>query len=360
MNINVIKSVRYKTRSVRRAIKNIIKLPFRITLNIIFILKRRHLKNIPKILYAITPPPRLKNIGDHAQAVAINRWLKRHYPGLPVLEMDKDRSRYYLPALRWLINPEDRIFLHSGGNLGDRGLWSENIRRLIIKTFTKNRIVSLPQTIYFSDTPRGKNECSISQRIYNSHPDLTIIGRDKESEKLARELFPDALTFSMPDFVLSLPFYPSAEKNEPPGVLLCLRKDDESILSPENLESLTSELPYQCSYFDTTLDTPIKVRQRETTLKKILDYFYSFDIIITDRYHGLIFAIICRKPCLVLRTVDHKLTSALDWFADVPFVFYVEDIKSIPARVSEALSIKSFNVPDFNEKYFDRLPEKIK
>ena len=140
---------------------------------------------------------------------------------------------------------------------------------------------------------------------------------------------------------------------------MCLRKDDESILSSENLELLTSELPYQCSYFDTTLDAPIKVRQREKTLKKILDYFYSFDIIITDRYHGLIFAVICRKPCLVLRTVDHKLTSALDWFVDVPFVFYIEAVKSIPEHISKALSVKSFNVPDFNEKYFDKLPGKI-
>ena len=206
MNTNIIKSIRYKIRSVRRTIKNILKLPLRITLNILFILKHRHLKNTPKILYAITPPPRLKNIGDHAQAVAIKRWLKKHYPGIPVLEMDKDRSRYYLPALRWLFNPEDRLFLHSGGNLGDRGLWSENIRRLIIKTFPNNKIVSLPQTIYFSDTPRGKKERLISQRIYNSHSNLTIIGRDKESGKLAQELFPEALTFSMPDFVLSLPF----------------------------------------------------------------------------------------------------------------------------------------------------------
>ena len=186
------------------------------TYNLWFAYVRRRLRHRRKILYAITPPPRLNNVGDHAQVIAIHIWLKKNFPRLPIIEMDKDQARYYLPALRWLIQPDDIVFLHSGGNLGDRGIWSESIRRLLISTFTRNQIVSLPQTIYFSDTSNGNKEREKTRRIYATHPNLTIIARDPQSGELATELFPKAQTFCMPDFVLSLPSIPSETKNNPP------------------------------------------------------------------------------------------------------------------------------------------------
>ena len=349
-------TLREKIRTIRHSIKFAARLPVRIPINIHFALKHLNLRKKRKIIYAITPPPRLKNIGDHAQATAILAWIQKHYPGFPVIETDKDRARYFLPALKWLVQPQDQILLHSGGNLGDRGLWSERIRRLIISTFRRNKIVSLPQTINFSDTPRGKTERENSRRIYNAHADLTVIGRDPQSGKLAGELFPNARTFSMPDFVLSLPPYPPGPRNDPPRILLCLRHDDESILTDGEHEELTRSLPYQCSYFDTSLPDPIKVEEREHVLKRTLDFFYSFDTVITDRYHGIIFSVLCKKPCIVLRTVDHKLVSALEWFRDIPFVLFAEDREKIPSLVEQALSIESREVTDWNAEYFDRLP----
>jgi pyruvyl transferase EpsI len=353
-------TLRKKTRTVRHSIKFVARLPVRIPVNIHFALRHMSLRKRRKIIYTITPPPKLKNIGDHAQATAILAWTRKHYPGLPVIEMDKDKARYFLPALRWLVQPQDLILLHSGGNLGDRGLWSEKIRRLIISTFPRNKIVSLPQTINFSDTQRGKTERENSRRIYNAHTDLTVIGRDPQSGKLAGELFPNARTFSMPDFVLSLPPYPSGPRNDPPRILLCLRNDDESILTAEEHEELTCSLSYQCSYFDTSFPEQIKIEEREAVLKRTLDFFYSFDAVITDRYHGIIFSVLCKKPCIVLRTVDHKLVSALEWFREIPFILFAEDREKIPSLVEQALSIESREVPDWNTEYFDRLPGKIK
>ena len=352
-------TLRSRTKRIRKIIKHIFKLPVIVLRNLLFAHRHRSLRNVRKIIYAITPPPRLKNIGDHAQAVAIHRWLQKQYPGLPVLEMDKDRARYFLPALKRLVGPDDLIFLHSGGNLGDRGMWSESIRRLIIGSFPGNKIVSLPQTIFFSDTPRGHSERENTRCIYGEHPDLTIIGRDPLSGDIAQDLFPGAQTFSIPDFVLSLTPYPPAPHNDTPRILLCLRGDDESALPPDARDAFASELPYSHEMFDTTLAEPIPADDRERILKKTLDYFYSFDIVITDRYHGVIFSVLCRKPCLVIRTVDHKLTSALTWFRDVPYVMFVDDLDRIGDMVKKALAIDTFDTPDWNRDYFDPLPGRI-
>src|SRR5262245_41863365 len=42
----------------------------------------------PRAIYALTPTASLRNVGDQAQVVAIERWLARHYPDHPVVELD--------------------------------------------------------------------------------------------------------------------------------------------------------------------------------------------------------------------------------------------------------------------------------
>jgi pyruvyl transferase EpsI len=290
--------------------------------------------------------------------VAIRRWLRRHYPSLPVIELHKDECADLLPALKALVRPDDLILLHSGGNLGDRGIWSESRRRLMITAFPNNKIVSLPQTIYFSDTPKGRAERENSRRIYAAHGNLTVIGRDPESGRIAAELFPRAQTFCMPDFVLSLPPKPVRSANQPPRVLLCLRLDDETALTEAEKTALGESLPYECSYFDTTLQADIPAAKREEILNETLSLFERSDAVVTDRYHGLIFAVLCRKPVVVLPTVNHKLSSAVTWFEDVPFVRFASNTGRVNEELESVLQIGTQHdeLPKWNERYFDVLP----
>jgi len=346
-------------KSLRKRVKEAFRLPVRIPRNALFYHRHRGLAGVEKIIYALTPPPRLRNIGDHAQAVAIHRWLSRHYPGIPVLELDKDQCRYYRFALERLAKPGDVIFLHSGGNLGDRAMWSEGIRRMLIQSFPHNRIVSLPQTIYFSDTPRGERERENTRRIYAAHPDLTVIGRDPESGALARELFPGAVTFCCPDYVLSLdPLAPRPPGNER-RILACLRRDDESVFTDEDRAHLVETLPGDATVFDTTLAEPIPLDSRERILSETLDLFASHGIVVTDRYHGVIFSVLTGVPCCVLRTVDHKLTSALSWFAGMDGVTFVESVADLTDCIDSAAKTR-MTVIDWNARYFDPLADILK
>lgn len=344
---------------IRPKVGTLVDIPLRMVENQQFINSHKHILNQRKIIYALTPPSRLSNVGDHAQVVAIRIWLQKHFPNLPVIEVDKDESKRFLPALKKLIQPDDIIFLHSGGNLGDRGIWSESIRRSIITNFPHNQIISLPQTIYFSNTPKGISEREKTREIYGTHPNLTVIGRDPYSGDLAENLFPNARTFCMPDFVLSLPPRQLGKKNNPPKVLLCLRLDDESALTSQQRQEISERLPYESSYFDTTLNTPITANSRKNILENTLDLFSAADIVVTDRYHGLIFTVLCQKPCVVLPTVDHKLTSAMHWFKDVPFITFANNLDEVPALVENFLNIESRKVPNWNAEYFDKIPAMI-
>jgi len=323
-----------------------------------FALRHRGARGRPKILYALTPPPQLANVGDHAQVVAIRRWLSTHFADLPVIEVDKRQSVLLLPALRWLLGPDDLILLHSGGNLGDRGLMSESARRGIIGSFPRNRIVSLPQTIFFSASDRGRRERRTSEAIYRRHPALTVIGRDPVSGELAAEMFPTATTFSMPDFVLSLP--PRDGDRLAVDVLLCLRNDSESALDAAARAALIASIPDSWRLYDTTLPEPIAVDRREAILDATLDLFASARAVVTDRYHGLIFSVLCGKPTVVLPTVDHKLTSAISWFEGLPFVRFVDRPDAVPAALAAVRRADSFERPDWSGLYFDQLAARVR
>lgn len=340
---------------------NPIRVITQLLLNIRFIYKYRGLKHRRKIIYALTPPSYLKNIGDHAQVIAIRAWFKKHFPEFPVIEINKDESRYFLPALKWLVQPTDVLFLQSGGNLGDRGIWSESRRRLLISAFTDNQIISLPQTIYFSDTPIGKKERENTRQIYAIHPHLTLIARDRRSEEIAKELFPKAKIFCMPDFALSLNPCESHKykTNNPPKVLLCLRDDNESILTEEQKKEIAKRLPYECIYYNTVTVKPIELIEQEAVVRQTFDLFCASDAVITDRLHGLIFALICQKPCVALPSIDHKITAGMEWFKNIPFVTLARDLKEIPSLVEKCLLAKNRELPDWNAEYFDNLPKMI-
>jgi pyruvyl transferase EpsI len=310
-----------------------------------------------RIVYAITPTPALSNLGDQAQVVAIYKWLERNYPSHSIIEVNKDEVINCVADFKSKVQGDDLIVLHSGGNLGDRGIWSETSRRKMIVNFPNNKILSLPQTINFRNTVTGQKELKTSKDIYNSHKHLTVVARDNESFKLANQYFDQCSTNKAPDFVLSYNTdHLGLEKTTTNGkVLFCLREDDESAISSEQRVGLLKNSALDYDVFDTTIPENIGNEQRKEKLDEVLKMFSAYEYIVTDRFHGLIFSILCKKPTVVLKTVDHKLTSAFDWFDSVKFVKFAVSVETVNQTVESVLKETDFTVPDWNKKYFDPL-----
>lgn len=351
---------------VKEKIKNSLLIKFlnnilRRVMNPAFYSKIMKFKKTKKIIYTITPPPHLRNIGDHAQVVAIKKWFSDNFEDYLVLEFDKKEIYRYLSSIKKIVNKADLIFCHSGGNLGDRGLWSEGARRLVIKTFPENKIISLPQTIFFSDTRKGKDELEITKKIYNNHKDLTIMARDRYSFELAKQYFPECKHMICPDFVLYLDsFDGNVEKRE--NVLLCLRNDTESIINDDIRNSIREYIKngnQECHNYDTTLKRYIPRKNREKELKLVLSLFRKHKLVITDRFHGVIFSIITRVPCIALKTVDHKLTESVKWFKSLNYLFYTENYDQLPELMNKAYKIAHFNKVNWKKLYFNSLKSRI-
>lgn len=286
---------------------------------------RGYVRSGPRLWYLLTPPPHLANVGDHAQAVAINAWIRNELGAVPI-ELDKDDYRRLRAPLRKLVKDEDLILIHSGGNLGDRGIWSETLRRQIISDFPQNRILSLPQTIFFSDTEVGRAEAQTSSSIYRAHGRLVVLARDRVSLEIGRSLFPNSCDEATPDFVLSMPRREDPSSRS--GVLLCLRNDDESALGPDQRQALRDLITIgPVTAFDTTLDHPIARSDRSRILDETLELFARQAVVVTDRFHGVIFSYLTRTPCVVLGSADHKLESSVQWFDGCDVVHHADTVE---------------------------------
>jgi len=329
--------------------------------NIPYYLDKREYQNVNKVVYAITPPARLDNIGDHAQVIGIKKWLNEYFNPYHVLEVDKDETTHFIPAVKRITNDNDLVFLHSGGNLNDRSLWSEGARRKVVTNFPRNTIVQLPQTIFFSDTSRGRKECKKSKQIYESHDNLVITARDPVSLEKANNYF-DVETLIAPDFALMIDASEFVDLDiQRSGAMLCLRRDEESDLSDEDkstLESYLGDTNMDITRFDTTLDQPIEKNKRETHLQNTLQRFVENELVITDRFHGMIFSVITQTPCVAIDTVDHKISSSSTWFDELDAVTYTSEMSEIPALIDE-LRHKSVTKINMQSKYFEPFAEEV-
>jgi len=246
--------------------------------------------------------------------------------------------------------------MHSGGNMANRARMSERQRLHTLREFADCPIVSLPQTISFTG-----DVLATAREVYNAHSDLIIYARDPMSYEHALENFPQCRVRLCPDFVLGYPYEPPQCETE--GVLDCLRprNDGEGALSAE-LQRHTIEMckpvgePFK---LDTGVRRKIGAGSRETMLLGMLDRFARAKLVVTDRLHGVIFSVLAQTPCIVMPTVDHKLTGSWWFFKDMPQVVF-SPLELDRETVDKAEAVSEFVMPNWHAEWFDPVANDIK
>lgn len=85
----------------------------------------------------------------------------------------------------------------------------------------------------------------------------------------------------------------------------------------------------------------------------------SAKLIITDRYHGLIFSQITSTPVIVIRSNDHKLSSGVNWFSpdifknNVTFANSLDEAYNIAEKILQKENITP-NPPYFYQTFFNK------
>ncbi len=102
------------------------------------------------------------------------------------------------------------ILLQGGGNFGD--LWVEHqiFRTNVIKHYPNNKIIILPQTVFF----RNEDSMIKDASIWAKHKDLTIIARDSKSLDTLKHYFYENNIMMLPDMAFCIPSIKSSPQRQ--------------------------------------------------------------------------------------------------------------------------------------------------
>ena len=75
------------------------------------------------------------------------------------------------------LSPSTVILLQGGGNFGDLWRKHQELRLEVIRAYPNNKIIILPQTVFYKDKAVFQEDA----KIFNSHQDLHICARDTVS-----------------------------------------------------------------------------------------------------------------------------------------------------------------------------------
>lgn len=297
-----------------------------------------------KINIFIIGTPNHGNMGDQAIWYATQKLLKKYFMNANVIDVDMSDFGTDIEGIAHLIQKQDILFLQGGGNFGNYYMDDEMIRRSVINRFKNNRIIMFPQTVFFSRDKEGEEELKRSVSIYNKNKNLILIARDAESFECLKANFTNDV-YMLPDVVLSLNAVDLEKERK--GVLICLRRDKESIMNHQDVDEMENFLKgrvLEIRYTDTQIDNYCK-ENRELLLKQKIEEFQSAELVITDRLHGMIFATITGTPCIAFDNFNAKVKNVYAYLKDACSVKLVHDFKEFTEAYDE-LHVNAKNVYD--------------
>lgn len=292
------------------------------------------------ILFGI---PEHGNIGDHAIAIAERAFL-RDIGVKDVFEVPIKKQKVIIKKIKKNVNKNDMIMITGGGFIGDTWMEEENMVREVISTFQDNKIIIFPSTIYYRDNDKAKEELKKSLDIYNQHNNLVICAREKYTYDFIKENYKNVKALLMPDIVLYL--YKKSnigKKTNRRDILFCLRKDVEKKVSKEQIKELENDIDSEhinIDNTDTVINKRISMQERQKYFEAKLEEFSKHKLVITDRLHGMIFAVITETPCIAIGNYNYKVKGVYEWIKELDYINFVDDIQMAKEKVNKLLGLE--------------------
>lgn len=265
------------------------------------------------------------NLGDVAITYAQEKFLKDIFPGYTIVDVPISKTLSDLKTLQNICSSDDIVTIVGGGNMSDLYFDIELLRQMVVKAFPNNRVISFPQTMFFSDSLSGNYLKRQAVKVYSRHINLTITARERWSHEMMKSILPSCKL--IPDIVMTL------DKREPistrKGITFCMRNDIESGISQEFKEELRLQLAnqYDIVEYDTHIGKGnLSLEERENELNKIWAQFRSSEWVVTDRLHGMIFAFITGTPCVVLPNNNYKIEGCYSWIKNCGYIYFMNEL----------------------------------
>lgn len=245
----------------------------------------------------------------------------------------------FAPDRSKAVDPQATIVFQGGGNFGDLYDLHQKFREQIIGRYRSNRIVLLPQTIYFQ-SQRRLDECV---EIFRGHPDLHVCVRDHNSYSLFRKYFPNPV-YLLPDMAHFLwSEFEHHRRGEPRhATLLFLRNDKEELpwayepvigqksidwgnmVDPLDRFGLTMLLRWHRLHdhiLPRTEIYPIWRAYREHLNAKAVRLVTDYDYVVTNRLHMALLGLLMGRKVAMADNSYGKLSAYHScWLTDMPAV----------------------------------------
>lgn len=252
--------------------------------------------------------------------------------------MREDKDSFKFPVL----DKDVVILFHGGGNFGD--IWPAHhlFRNKVIAHYLDNKIIILPQTVFFSDK---ENMITDADQL-SIHRNLTIIGRDQVSYDILNKYYYRNDILMLPDmaFYINLQSLHKQCVKETKTIMFFRRQDKEAA----DIYDFLQIVPSDAEQHEWPTMEPHMPAWQERCLSRVRKYlppvykwywnyvmrpYYvsmgvrfisSYKQIYTTRLHGAILSILLGKPVTIFDNSYGKNSSFYDtWLSDV------EDVKFI-------------------------------
>jgi pyruvyl transferase EpsO len=243
--------------------------------------------------------------------------------------------RSYDPELLRSLPADTVMLLHGGGNFGDLYLDHEEFRRRVLADLPDRRVVLLPQSACFVD----EDLIEPCRRALEAHPDVILTWRDRSSLEFAEEHLPSCHSMLVPDAVFGLvPFRrPPWTFRERTEVRILARRDLEALgdrplaVEAEHSEdwanvrveraqlrvirSILWRLGHRHGALADRLRSRIFRSQAAIFTRAAARIVTSSELIVTDRLHAVIAAVLLDTDVIAVHSLDHKAEHLLTtWF----------------------------------------------
>ena len=281
-----------------------------------------------KILLFNTPEH--DNVGDHLITLSEMDFLNNRFGDYEIYEITDIEYTWHHSGIKNRVGEEDIILITGGGFLGSLWLYNgENNVRDILQEYPCNKVIILPQTIYFEENERGKTELKKTIDIYSQHENLTICAREQASYHFLQSVFPESVKLlQLPDVALYYKTHSLPKKKKTRNALVCLRRDKEQVISEQTRKLIYDKLEKngwrikETSMHSGNFDG---IAGRRSKVEAKLNEIGQAGLVVTDTLHCMVSAAITGTPCIAFDNLSGKVQGVYEWIENLPYIQICKD-----------------------------------
>lgn len=297
------------------------------------------------------------NLGDHLIAIEALRYIRTRGFG-KVVEIPEFAYELHHRRLAKLIPEKAVIFINGGGWMGDT-YEDELVIENILNQYC-NTVIILPQTTYFEKDSEGVRR--LKRLIEKASPIICL------REKFSYDFVINRLGLDKNDCLL-LPdlalLHQGITGPKRKRVIISLRDDTENIKDEINLSTFNKnleQLGYQIVMSSSVIAKKVvKFIEREEVVNQKICEFSEADLVITDRLHSMIIAMLAGTKCIALDNLTHKVKGCYElWLSDNPNILFLENTSLLTSELIQNVLERDYVVVKSNYmSYYNLLDTKI-